>query len=355
MFLLRWLKKELGCEVSIVNPKISIIVPVHNVEAYLNHCIRSILSQTITDFEVILVNDGSTDKSGKICDEFALQDKRIKVIHQEYGGVSSARNIGIKKAKGNYIGFVDGDDRINPEMYKRLHDICLDTESDISICKLGREINGKLINESEEKLYIKEMTNIEAMEQLFRGILFRFSLCNKLFKKTCFKDIQFPEGRIHEDLSTTYKLFANANKAAFTNYIGYVYVRREQSILTSTYNENRLDAFIGWNEILPFIKEQYPHLKNEVLCSFVYWCIDNVHYIFGQVNSRTEAKRYLRTIQYYLRRYYKDILTNNQLAFKNKYFVALVMFDIKILLFSISYKNFFESFRAKSNLKIGES
>ena len=169
-----------------MSPKISIIVPVHNVELYLVQCIESILAQTITDYEVVLVNDGSTDRSGEICDELALRDNRIKVIHKEYGGVSSARNEGVKKANGIYIGFVDGDDRIDSEMYKNLYDLCVDTASDISICKLGREINGKLINDSKENLYTKKMTNHEAMEQLFRGVLFRFSLCNKLFKRTCF-------------------------------------------------------------------------------------------------------------------------------------------------------------------------
>ncbi len=153
MFLLRWLKRELGCEVSILKPKISIIVPVYNVELYLVQCIESILAQTITDYEVLLVNDGSTDRSGEICDEFVVRDNRINVIHKKNGGLSSARNEGIKKATGDYVGFVDGDDRLDPEMYKKLYQICVDTDSDIGICKLGREVNGKLINDSNE-IYI---------------------------------------------------------------------------------------------------------------------------------------------------------------------------------------------------------
>ncbi len=105
------------------------------------------------------------------------------------------------------------------------------------------------------------MTNHEAMEQLFRGILFRFSVCNKLFKRTCFDKTYFPVGRIHEDLSTTYKLFAKANQAIFVNHTGYIYVKREQSILTSIYNNKRLEAFIGWDEIIPFIKKIIHSLK----------------------------------------------------------------------------------------------
>lgn len=190
-----------------MNPAISIIVPVHNIEAYLKKCLDSILAQTFTDFEVIVVNDGSTDKSGEICDAYAKQDARVKVIHQENQGVSSTRNAGIARAEGEFIGFVDGDDYVDMDMYRELYQTCMETDSSISICKLGREINGELINNEVGNFHTKELTNVEAMEELFKGILYRFSLCNKLFKRSCFENICFPVGRIHEDLSTTYKLF----------------------------------------------------------------------------------------------------------------------------------------------------
>lgn len=109
---------------------------------------------------------------------------------------------------------------------------------------MGREINGKLINNEVESFYTKELNNVEAMEELFKGVLYRFSLCNKLFKRSCFENVHFPVGRIHEDLSTTYKLFANANQAVYINYIGYIYVKQKNSILTTAYYEKRLDAFI---------------------------------------------------------------------------------------------------------------
>src|SRR5690625_2396860 len=124
------------------NTKISIIVPVYNVEAHIGKCLDSILNQTITNIEVIVVNDGSTDQSGLICDEYAKRDKRIKVIHLNKAGVSVARNVGVKKATGDFIGFVDGDDYIAHDMYKKLYEACIQTKSDISICKLGRKIDG---------------------------------------------------------------------------------------------------------------------------------------------------------------------------------------------------------------------
>ena len=116
-----------------MNPKISIIVPVYKVEKYIHKCIDSILAQTFTDFELILVDDGSPDNCGKICDEYAKEDSRIVVIHKDNGGVSDARNIGISRANGEYIGFVDSDDYIDKDMYKNLYESCLNNKADISI------------------------------------------------------------------------------------------------------------------------------------------------------------------------------------------------------------------------------
>ena len=132
-----------------INPKVSIIVPVYNVENYLENCIESILNQTLQDIELILVNDGSTDGCRKICDEYAKKDNRITVIHKDYGGVSSARNAGLDISKGKYIGVVDSDEYVDLEMYDKLYKLCESNNSDIAVCKLGRVIDGKLINNEE--------------------------------------------------------------------------------------------------------------------------------------------------------------------------------------------------------------
>lgn len=114
--------------------------------------------------------------------------------------------------------------------------------------------------------------------------------------------------------------------------------------MTSTYNNIRLKAFIGWDEIIPFIKKHYPQLKDEVFCSYVFWCIDNIHYIFDQVKSREDRENYISTIQYYLRKYYKSILTINKLAVKNKYVIALVTFNLKLLVLQFFMKTFLLKF-----------
>jgi glycosyltransferase involved in cell wall biosynthesis len=321
-----------------MNPKISIIVPVYNIELYIKKCLDSIIVQTFSNIEIIVINDGSTDNSGKICEEYAKKDHRIKVVHKEYGGVSSVRNIGIEAAKGEFIGFVDGDDCIDKDMYQVLYQLCIETQSDISICKLGRQIKGELTNRSEEKIYIKEMDNLEAMSQLFKGVLYRFSLCNKLFKKTCLENIQFPEGRIHEDLATTYKFFANSNKAVFTNYMGYIYIKRENSILTSKFNSKRLDAFIGWDEILLFMLEKYPTLFNEVTACFVYGCVDNMYYVFNQVENRKDRFKYLLVIQKSLKKYYRNIIRNRLISLNYRYIITLINYNLRLLVLSNTLK-----------------
>jgi glycosyltransferase involved in cell wall biosynthesis len=320
-----------------MEPSISIIIPVYNLEQYIKRCLDSILTQTFQDFEVIIVNDGSTDNSGSICDEYAQRDNRVRVIHMENGGLSAARNEGIKIAKGEFLGFVDSDDYIEKDMYKVLYTLCHDTNSDISICKFSREVNGKLISEQKE-VSIVEMDNDEAMRQLFKGVLYRFSVCNKLFKKTCFEHIKFPEGRIHEDLATTYKVFANASKSVYTNYEGYVYVKRVESILTSKFNGKRLDAFIGWNEILSFMCRNYPHLSKEFISCFAYGCVDNIHYILNQVENRNLKEEYLSVIQQLVRKFYVKIMLNNALSLKYKITITLLECSPNLLVFSSKSK-----------------
>ena len=317
--------------------KVSIIVPVYNVEQYLDKCINSILNQTFRDFELILVDDGSTDNSGDICDKYKKIDNRITVIHKKNAGLSSARNTGLKYSKGEYIGFIDSDDYIDKDMYNKLYNVCKENNCDISVCKFGHEIDGKYIRTQEDQ-YVKIMNNHEGMEELFKGILYRFSSCNKLYKATVFKEITFPEGRIHEDLSTTYRLFSNANKIAYINYIGYIYVKRSNSILTSSYSNKRLDAFIGWSEILDFINEKYPMLKDTVYACYTYACIDHMYYISNQVSKERVQKSLLKVIQTHLKKHYRFILQNKILSIKYKILISILNYNISALILVNKFK-----------------
>lgn len=319
-------------------PAISIIVPVYNSSQYISKCIESILAQTFQNFELILVNDGSTDQSGQICDQYARVDGRIKVVHKKNGGVSSARNTGINIAKGEFISFVDGDDWIYSDMYYRLYELCKETDSDISICGNYREVNGDVIHFEREKLVI-EMDNTEAMRQLFTGKYFRFAVWAKLYKKSCLENIQYPEDRRLDDLPTTYKIFSNAEKVVYTSYAGYVYLLRENSILTSSYNEKKLDVFVGWDEIISFMNEKYPQLSEEYISCFVYYSMDHVYSILNQVKDPAEKEKYIVYIQKYMKKYYKEIIKNARLSLKYKYLTTLINYNVKFLFLNNKLKS----------------
>lgn len=209
---------------------ISVIVPVYNVEKYLKKCIKSIMSQSYTNLEIILINDGSTDNSGKICDELKEQDKRIKVIHKSNGGLSDARNAGLKIANGKYIGFVDSDDYIAEDMFETLYNINKKYNSDISIVSFYEIYKDKIIGVRDSKK-LQELTKIDAMKELLIDTNIQSYAWNKLFRRELFEGLEFPTNKNFEDIATTLLLFEKANKVVLLEEPKYYYVRRDDSIV----------------------------------------------------------------------------------------------------------------------------
>jgi glycosyltransferase involved in cell wall biosynthesis len=240
-----------------MRPTISIIVPVYNVEKYIHECINSILQQSFTDIEVILVDDGSTDSSGRICDEYALKDERIKVIHKKNGGLSSARNAGIDAAIGEYIGFVDSDDWIDREMYQQLYANMLRYHAQISACRLymmNIDDDFPDVSNGEEMVFSKT----EAMEELISNQKLTFSSCNKLFSRVLFQQLRYREGIILEDMDLSYKLVNNAQKIVYTTKPLYFYRYNNASILRGNFSAKRVDEYHVKKEMYEFYKQQYP-------------------------------------------------------------------------------------------------
>lgn len=236
---------------------ISVIVPVYNVEMYLKKCINSILNQTLKKLEIILVDDGSTDNSGIICDEYKFIDKRIKVIHKENGGLSSARNIGIDNATGDYLAFIDSDDWIEPNMIEVLFDMLEKNDSDISICEFIKCYDEN-VQPIQEEIKIEIFNNIDALKKLYdenKGIYMTIA-CNKLYKRNLLEKVRFPLGKIHEDEFFIYKVLYEANKISYINRKMYYYRQRENSIMNSRLTKKRLDAFQAFDERIEFIKNK---------------------------------------------------------------------------------------------------
>ena len=239
---------------------ISVIVPVFSVEPFLDECILSLLRQTYEDLEIILVDDGSPDCCGKICDHYAAIDKRIRVIHKNNGGLSDARNAGIDIARGEYIGFIDSDDYVSSDMFAFLLSLMEDTLSDISICgHVKTTYKGKhrpLWHH--RKVYV--MDSQEALTKMLQYGYYESFAWNKLFRRELFESIRFPSGKLHEDLFTTYKTFDKAERIACSKDVKYFYRQRSGSIVHSVNNPRYNDYVSASSEVRDFIELNYPEI-----------------------------------------------------------------------------------------------
>ena len=214
------------------NDLISIIIPVYKVEKYLKKCIESVLNQTYTNLQIILVDDGSPDNCGKICDEYAKKDSRIEVIHKANGGLSDARNVGISKAKGRYIGFVDSDDYIKEDMYEILLNLIKKYDADVSICNLYDVIDGNEYIRNKEN-GIREYSRLDILKEVLLDKNIQSYAWNKLYKKELFDEIKYPIGKKYEDIGTTFYVFEKCNKIVVTSEPEYYYLKRSDSLVNN--------------------------------------------------------------------------------------------------------------------------
>lgn len=232
--------------------EISIIVPVYNVEAYLSRCVNSILTQTYDDFELILVDDGSTDNSGKICDNFVSSDPRIRVIHKENGGVSSARNAGLDICVGKYVSFVDSDDFIAPIMLENLHSLAEKEKADIVDCGFTRVFDS---TQPQDITSTDEYTITDGRTAI-RNLPGAASSWAKLYRRELFRNLRFEEGRIYEDTLLLPFLYYEAEKVVTTPASYYCYFQRPGSIMQSNYSIKNLDILYVYEMRLDFFAEK---------------------------------------------------------------------------------------------------
>lgn len=252
---------------------ITVIIPVFRVEAYLRRCVDSVLDQTYKNMEIILVDDGSDDGCPSICDEYAKQDSRVSVIHQKNAGLSGARNAGIEQAEGSYLAFVDSDDYLSPEFLERLYKACVETGSDMSVCR-WEYVKGEPVSEKGSG-EIHTFTGREMLANLYipDGAYFVVAW-NKLYKRELFESIRYPLGRIHEDEATTYRIYHQVKQAAYVNVSLYGYFVTPSSI-TRGFNPKRLDWVKAGVERIDFLEENgYSELMVPALQAFADGSID---------------------------------------------------------------------------------
>ena len=245
-----------------LQPLISVIVPIFNAEKYLRQCIDSILSQTYKNLEIILVDDGSQDDCPSICDKYAAKDKRIIVVHKENGGVSSARNVGLQKATGEWIGWVDPDDWIEPNMYCEMLEKAQKWDAEITVCSRAEIYpDRKVIRSWTEDIVLSRE---KALAELLENDLMRDYCCDKLFRVVLWEKIVFPEGRIFEDIAVMFTLFERANKVACLSKQGYNYRRHMGSAVSDTSLENKLNYFLAVKERYEGMYQQWPQFEQKM-------------------------------------------------------------------------------------------
>jgi len=318
---------------------VSIIVPVYNIEDYIEECLNSIIDQSYENIEIILVDDGSVDKSSDICDRYSSKDKRIKVIHKKNGGLSDARNRGIKESSGEYLSFVDGDDYLDKDFIKMLLELLLKNNADISVCEYFK-YDGINIKKKTKNTGSNTFNNIEAIKDIFAPS----SICevmtwNKLYKKKLFidNDISFPEGKIHEDNFTTYKLFYYSQKITYSNKPLYYYRQRLNSIMSS--QDIRLDAIEASLETEKFIKQENIPLLNELEAYQLTLLINIFNKIIDldKINPKTWKKVYS-----WISKRNMKLLRNSTISVRHKALVVILLLGIH------PYKILRKSFTLKS-------
>lgn len=275
--------------------KISVVIPVYNVEKYLSECLDSVINQTYKDLQIILVDDGSTDFSGKICDVYAEKDNRITVVHQKNAGAGAAKNTGLELIDGDYFSIIDSDDYIELDMYEKMVNSLEKYNADIVQC-LFRNV---YVNDSFDRKYkIKSnYPKVLTSKRFLKEYLYDWKYAifwNKLFKSSLLKEIRFPVGRKIDDEFFTYKLVCNAKKVVNIDNMLYNYRMRKTSVMNENNSDrliyDRIDCFI---ERYNYVSDIYPSLKKKYLTKLY----DSLLYYKTQVNNTEKLEKYISKIQ----------------------------------------------------------
>lgn len=329
--------------------KVSIVIPVYNVEKYLYDTINCLIAQSFNDLEIILVDDGSNDKSGIICDEIAKKDSRFKVIHKKNGGVSSARNEGLKFVTGKYLYFMDADDWIEKDFIETMINKIEQYKADVCVCNFSMEYCGFSEVFSDNKKEI-ELSSIESINEMLRqngNNLFLGHLWNKLFLTEKVKNIIFDESiSVYEDLEYVYRGLKECNKVIYIPYIGYHYVQRSKSAMNSCFSNKTFSSINVAEELLnDILKMNNETLKNVGISFYVRTNLKQASmcsYFHGDIKFLKEIQKNIRNVK-------KSINNKQYYTVKDKVFIRLI--SVSVIFFNLFYNIFI---RAKKRKMLAE-
>ncbi len=318
-------------------PLISVIVPVYNVEKYIRRCVDSILSQTYKNLEILLVDDGSNDLSGEICDEYAGTDKRVRAFHKKNGGLASARNFGLENVMGEYVSFVDSDDWIEKNTYSYCLDLINNENCKVDVVQFGISC---VEDEKEQPKVRKEKITRHENKDILNFLMIQstktdsyFSVCRCLFSRNILQDERFPLGRINEDIVFKYQVFAKANMMIDSNCIKYYYFQNTGSITTDGLKKKDFDLYTAASELKALTdKEDYGEIKKmgevkyartsfSLLCKIAY---------FGVSDESIDKADVVKKLQTELRKNFK-LLIKAPMAFSRKICLLLLVIDFRLL------------------------
>lgn len=313
-----------------MNGLISVIVPVYNVEKYIRQCLDSIINQTYKNLEIILVDDGSTDNSGQICDEYAVKDNRIKVIHKENGGQSSARNTGLDvcTSGGDFVAFVDSDDWLESDMYETLYRDMRRTKADIVVCGYYVEyLKYTAIKNNEENFFD---SNEIVLENCFYNKNFQNAVWCKLYNRNIFNKIRFPEGRIYEDMLILLEILEQSSSVLITDKILYHYRQQNNSTMNMRTYEKSFEKITACQEILLKIQKKHSNLLNlaySQLYRHYLYLLDDI--LLERIVVHKGGFD-IKDIKKYFRKNILEILNNPVINFKKKIMYMSVAISPKI-------------------------
>lgn len=311
---------------------ISVVVPIYNVSRFLPACLDSIVHQTYSDLDIILIDDGSTDDCPQICDAYSQRDDRIRVIHKQNGGLSDARNVGIECAKGQYITFVDSDDVIAVDMIEYLYYLMQKYQVDMSCCQMRR------ISESNEPMGETLATEdiliqggaLECMRALLTNSLFNVVAWSKLYKTSDFKNVRYPKGKLNEDVFTTYKIVAHCERIIIGGERKYYYRVREGSIMTMNFKPAHMDAVEAKITLNNFVEKQFPSLVGYSQAGIVY-AANICSLRIAKSNEMKEVLCYIPKIQALYRQYEWSFLRYSRNKISAKLYSILAYVQLNLL------------------------
>lgn len=309
--------------------KIGVIVPVYNAERYLKKCIESILNQSFQDFELILIDDGSIDASGKICDEYAEKNKNVRVIHSEHKGLAAIRNKGLDENTSEYIAFVDSDDYIDRNYLETLFQMMIRNEADLVI-SCGKNVADDAVNKTEESDFAADRIEehiapkSEIYKRMFADRQTITFAWGKLYHRNIFQTVHYPDGELYEDMKVIDKIIENSHRIVYTSYAGYYYVQTLDSITRGKASPEHMVLLENERQLLNFISQNYPDISKEAKRHYFWSCF----FVLSRLVSVPQYKKECQVIRKEIVREWKFLIFGRQTRIMVKAATICLLFGL---------------------------